>query len=350
MFAGYFFFVIFSYYLIKPLREGIFLERYSSTDIPVVNILTLAGIWLFGMVYNHLHRRFSRLLFMLQVNALLFGFLVLFGLAFHFEDAFGRQPQMFSRIVALFYIWLNIFNLFSVSLFWSITNEVYPTSLARRDYGFIGAGGIAGGIVAGLVSWFLYTHLEVPPREMILVCIPFYLCCIVLPSVIIMAEQDRITTETGVPPGEKKGKSALGEVFDLLRRDRYLLLIAAVMFLKILSGTVFHYEFYSTLQRNVDKGFYTQLNNLVFLSVNVLALGINLFVTPYMLRRYSLQRSLSALPLLVVALSWFLLVDWFALIMVGGVVMSGLTYSFDRSGKEFFYIPTEVRGYYWGKS
>ena len=76
----------------------------------------------------------------LQFLPVLFGFFIVclfvfYGL-FH-SDVSGRGMA--------FFLWVTVFNVFSVSVFWSFMADVFATEEARKYYGYIGAAGTLGG-------------------------------------------------------------------------------------------------------------------------------------------------------------------------------------------------------------
>mgnify|MGYP000052667356 CR=1 FL=1 len=71
--------------------------------------------------------------------------LIVFGIAFTFNIAGGF-------ILYIPYVWVAIFGLLSASQFWILANLVYNVREAKRVFGFIGAGAIAGGIFGGYLT------------------------------------------------------------------------------------------------------------------------------------------------------------------------------------------------------
>ena len=45
----------------------------------------------------------------------------------------------------VFFVWVSVFNLFAVSVFWSFMADLYASEQGKRLFGFIAAGGSAGG-------------------------------------------------------------------------------------------------------------------------------------------------------------------------------------------------------------
>src|SRR5690606_3448400 len=66
-----------------------------------------------------------------------------------------------------FFVWASVFNLFVVSLFWSLMSELWSQDEAKRLYGFISAGGTAGALAGPLLTQALIRFL--PPVDLLLI-------------------------------------------------------------------------------------------------------------------------------------------------------------------------------------
>jgi AAA family ATP:ADP antiporter len=145
----FFFFVLTSYYLLRPLRDQ-FSAAVGSTNLwpfwLATLVVTLLATPLFGaLVSKHPRERFI---------PVAYGFFILCLLAF--VPAFRAQEQIGARNLGIvFYVWVSVFNLFVVSLFWSFMADLFDSVQSRRLFPVIALGGtigsIAGPLVAGVV-------------------------------------------------------------------------------------------------------------------------------------------------------------------------------------------------------
>src|SRR5205085_1807582 len=54
----------------------------------------------------------------------------------------------------IFFVWISVFNLFVVSIFWSVLADRFSNEQGRRLFGFIAAGGTAGALAGpALAVW-----------------------------------------------------------------------------------------------------------------------------------------------------------------------------------------------------
>src|SRR5437588_12033806 len=143
---AYFFLLLCSYYLLRPVRDALAVEAGTQALqwlFTATFIAMLALVPLFGWLCQRLPR--ARLL------PAVYAFFALNLAAFVFALD-GR----------VFFVWLSVFNLFVVSVFWSFMSDIFTTAQAARLYGTIAAGGscgaIAGPLIAATLSDALHTR------------------------------------------------------------------------------------------------------------------------------------------------------------------------------------------------
>ena len=138
----YFFLVLCSYYLLRPVRDtvGVALGRDELQRLFTVTfVVMLALVPVFGWLSARLPRA--------KLLPVVYGFfslnLVLFAI---------QLPP------AVFFVWLSVFNLFVVSVFWSFMSDVFDSAQAARLYGAISAGGSCGAIAGPLLASLILKH------------------------------------------------------------------------------------------------------------------------------------------------------------------------------------------------
>jgi AAA family ATP:ADP antiporter len=139
-----FFLLLTSYFILRPVRDAVVLDGpaefipwlWTSTSVAMV---ALAAPW--GWLVTRLPRRsFVPLVY----RAFAAQILILAALL-HAEI----EPILVGRI---FYVWVSVFNLFVVSVFWSLCADVSRPEQGRRLFAPIAAGGTAGTLAGSLLS------------------------------------------------------------------------------------------------------------------------------------------------------------------------------------------------------
>lgn len=139
---AYFFCLLGSYYIIRPVREtmgtlgGV---RELSWMFTGTFVAMLVMVPLFAAaVARWPRRRFVPLVYRFFIaNIAVFAVLLAAG-----ADLL--------RVGQAFFIWTSVFNLFVVSVFWSVMADLFASEQGKRLFGFIAAGGTLGSLV---VSW-----------------------------------------------------------------------------------------------------------------------------------------------------------------------------------------------------
>ncbi|GLQ88109.1 NTP/NDP exchange transporter [Dyella flagellata] len=152
-----FFFLLTSYYIIRPVRDQLG-GAVGSTQLPLFYLATFAAMLLLTPVFGMLVARFPRR----RLLGWSYSFFIVCLLAF--IPAFVAQDRIGARALGVaFYIWGSVFNLFVVSLFWSFMADVFDSRRAREVFSLIALGGMAGAIFGPLITSALVGVIGVAP-------------------------------------------------------------------------------------------------------------------------------------------------------------------------------------------
>lgn len=142
-----FFFVLGSYFAVRPVRE---------TIATVLGRQRVADLWLYTAsfsilivpLYGWLVGRVRRSLLLPWIYGGVAIILAAIGVAL-------RADESNIAVGTFFYIWISVLNLMLVSVFWSFLLEVFSSEQTKRLFGFIAAGGTAGALVGPLTTRFI---------------------------------------------------------------------------------------------------------------------------------------------------------------------------------------------------
>jgi AAA family ATP:ADP antiporter len=143
----FFFCLLSGYYVLRPVRDALAVSvdrdhlRWMFTGTFVVMLLAMP---VFGALVARLpRRRFVPWVYrFFLLNVLIFAALI------HFDAA---------RVVVAyaFYVWVSVYNMFVVSLFWSVMADVFRNDQGKRLFGVIAAGGSLGALAGAQVTSML---------------------------------------------------------------------------------------------------------------------------------------------------------------------------------------------------
>ena len=137
-----FFCVLCGYFMLRPVREtiGTVLGEKEVEDLFVATWLgSIAVIPIYGLACSLL----PRAAVLAAVYALFGGSLLVLA------GEMNADPGNLAA-ARFFYVWISIFNLFVVSVFWTLMVDRSSSEQAKRLFGVIAAGGTLGGLIAPL--------------------------------------------------------------------------------------------------------------------------------------------------------------------------------------------------------
>jgi AAA family ATP:ADP antiporter len=236
----YFFCLLCGYYVLRPVRdamgassdvEAVFPHKmiafFAAHGIPLKELIlqvlsscTFILILIAQPIYGALVSRFPRRVFL----PVLFGFFIACLLAFHF--LFDTQVAGRGMV---FFLWVTVFNVFSVAMFWSFMADVFSNAEARKYYGYIGAAGTIGAFTGPLITRALAEQVGL--ANLMLVSAAFLAACLVC---IWRLRQWALLREVKV--GRDNESAMGGDVLaglKLIAKEPLLLWLAAMVFLGV---------------------------------------------------------------------------------------------------------------------
>jgi AAA family ATP:ADP antiporter len=152
-----FFFVLTSYYIVRPVRDQLG-GAVGSSQLPLFYAITFVAMVVLTPVFGTLVARFPRR----QLLTWSYSFFIACLLAF--IPVFMAQDRLGARVIgSVFYVWVSVFNLFVVSLFWSFMADVFRDRRAREIFPLIAVGGMAGAIFGPMLTSALVDLIGVAP-------------------------------------------------------------------------------------------------------------------------------------------------------------------------------------------
>lgn len=152
-----FFFVMTSYYIIRPVRDQLS-GAVGAQSLPLFYGAVFVVMLLLTPVFGLLVSRFPRRRLLGWSYSFFILCLVAFVPAFVAQDRIGAR-----QLGVVFFVWASIFNLFVVSLFWSFMADIFSSAQARKVFSLIALGGMAGAIFGPLLTKLLVTVVGVAP-------------------------------------------------------------------------------------------------------------------------------------------------------------------------------------------
>ncbi|MGH9547408.1 MAG: Npt1/Npt2 family nucleotide transporter [Terriglobales bacterium] len=331
------FLVISAYKIGGVAAAALFLSRFQAKDLAYADIASSVLVAVLVAGYVVIARR-------VHLRNLLVGSMLFFASNC---AVFWLLAHRYSHLVWLFpalYIWVKIFGVLAPTQIWTLANYVLTTREAKRVFGMVGGGAIAGWIFSG---YFSKTMTKLFHTESLLLGMGlFILICAGL--VIQIWRSGQAAVAGGQEIAEGTGESSPRNMHQSLRlvmSSPYLRAIAGVICISSLVTTLTGWQFLAIAQQTLVRKdtLAIFLGNFNFYA-GIASLLFQLLLTTRFLRRFGIGTALFMLPMTVLLGSAGVL----ALGTLGAVVVlkgcdQTLRYSLDKSTAELLYLPLPAR-------
>jgi AAA family ATP:ADP antiporter len=230
------FLIMFGYYQIKAIRNGLLLARHkaeiqSYLAIPQAFLLIFV-VWAFSKIAS----RYPRHILITYVTLFCISNLILFNIM----NWAGVSVAVMGIV---FFIWIGMYNLLIPAQFWGFANDIYSEAEGKRLFPMIAFGASLGAVVGPLVARRIVPYLG--SYGMMLVASGFLVLCILMTWIIHRRDIRDDKAEAAVMGAAKVKEQPLDKSggFRLISKSRYLLFIALIMglynFINSLGETIF---------------------------------------------------------------------------------------------------------------
>lgn len=329
--ALYFFLVMASYFILRPIRDQMGVAG-GVDNLAWLFTGTLAAMLLVSPLFSALVSRWPRRRFVTWSYRALMLCLAAFYLAL------VSLPE--SRLVWVgraFFIWVSVFNLFAVSLFWAVMADVFQSEQSRRLYGVIAAGGSLGALMGGVVTSGLVKVIGTPALLLVsLAMLELALWCMYA----IARRMAPSSAEARRAGDEIIGGNA-ADGFRLALRSPYLMGICGYMFLYTIGSTFLYFLQAQVVDATINgREAQTAYFANVDIWVNGLTLVLQLFLTGRLMARIGVGLTLAALPLIsVIGFVGLGLWPVLAAVVVFTVARRVTNFALSRPAREALYVP-----------
>lgn len=336
----WFFLVITTLWLLKPIRNASLLAHLGSGETPYVRLGSVVVVALVVAAYSRVVDRLSRLQVAAGASLLFSAVLVAFWSALHVGGEVLGAQRWFVWAV---FILVDIYSTVMVGIFWIYANDVVSRSEADRLYGPIGVGGIVGGIAGGAIVDSLVQTLG--HVDILLLCAALGVACGGAAWLCERKLHPVARKVEAAAKGEEGASAALAGAREVLRSPYLLLIVGIVVgyeFAAAMTDFVVNVVFEANFESQDELA---QMFGRVGWIVSSTALFSQLVLVPMLLpyKRVALILPPIAMAVATVGMAAAPVV-WAAVLL--SVADRGLNYSLQQVTKETLYVPlTDAQKY-----
>ena len=319
-----------SYYILKPVRDSLFLGQAGYTNLPVAHLIVVVVVYTAYQVYEAAARRYTRSRLVFLAN----GSFVVAVLAFWLcLGPLGRLLGEWAGWAWVFYCWVSVFVVFAVSLFWSFTHTQFSPDEGRRFYGYIGAGGTIGAMVGSLFTSGM-------AQELGTVNLLLASAVTLIPCVWIGYALDP-RADPGETSSPEEHPVARASGWGLICKSPYLRGIAWIVLVAVCVAGFDDYRYKEVIERSLPvlderTAFFAR----AYLATNIVGLFIGLVLTRPLHVRFGPRPGLLAYPLLIL-IGGVVLLRTASLELVFWLIVlqQAASYSIFKTSRELLFLP-----------
>ena len=333
-----------AYYVLKTVREPLILGQPGGAEVKSYASAGQALLFLLVMpLYSMLASKVNRVKLVGGVTAFFVSNLFVFA-------ALGSAGV---PIGVPFFLWLGIFNMLAVAQFWGFANDVYSEEQGKRLFPIVGVGASIGAWVGSRFAGDVYRSMG--PFQLMLLSSVILVFCIVLTITVHRRESAGASVERRKEAETPLDKSG---AFQLLLKQRYLLLIAIIVLLMSTINTTGEYILGKFVTQSADalpgpeKGaFIGEFYGSYFSWVNLLGFLIQTFLVSRLFKWIGVRGALFVLP--VIALGGYGLIIFIpvlSIVRAAKIVENATDYSLNNTVRHALYLPTSREAKYKAKA
>ncbi len=258
----------------RTVRDTLFLSRYPLTALPWMFVLYGVASAITVIVYSRFADTVDR-------GRLVAGTAGLGAVSY--VATFVLVEHDVPWIYPTFYVWSEVVANLLLVQFWTIANDLHDPRAARRLFPMIGSARVLGVVVIGLVSGAIVRSIGTP-------ALLFVLVLLMLVVAILARRVVRYPRHEG--PSVRAGKGPEARIVG----DRYVQVLAVMTLLSFAALTIGDYQFKAIARATFREDELARFFSLFYAATGVVAFGMQVLVTPGLLRRFGVGMGLSVMP------------------------------------------------------
>ena len=337
-----FFCLMCGYYVLRAIRDEMGISGGLS-NLPWLFTATFLCMVVLVPIYGWLTSHFPRRTFVPMV----YGFFVVNLLVFFGLYKSDIDQTLLARV---FFVWISVYNLFIVSVFWSLMADIFDSERAKRLFGFIASGATIGGLVGPLFPALLAE--SVGALNLLLVTALLLCFAIICVNRLVFWQHELAFEKPQIDANAQLMGGGLFEAFGLVLRSSYLMGVCLLVFFYTMLGTFVYFQRSAIIEQSfTDSDTRTAVFAWMDFVTNGLTLLIEWFITGRLVKRFGLWTTLMVLPVLM-GIGFLILgvSPIFSVIIVFEVLRRSTNYAINRPSREMLFTVTSAQEKYRAKA
>ncbi len=339
-------FCLFSgYFMLRPIRESMGIQG-GVNNLQWLFTATFVVMLIAVPLFAWLNSRVPRAHFVDWVFALFAANLLLFAVAF----ALLGDSTWLARV---FYVWISVYNLFVVSVAWSLLADVFDGRQAKRMFAFIAAGASVGGLLGPATSALLVAYFDA--SGLTLIAALLLLAALACKRFLMRWRALGGAGRPGAPVTQHPSQPVPGNPFSGITQvlaSPYLMAVCGFVLLLATVSTFLYFEQARLVaQLFPEREAQVRVFGLIDFVVQAGALFTQLFISGRVAQALGVRVLLASVPLLVcLGFLGLALMPTFGVLAAVMIVRRVGEYAFVRPGREMIFAPLDAQTKYKAKN
>jgi len=293
----FFFCVLSAYYVLRPIRDNMGVEG-GVENLPWLFTGSLVGMLVANPPFAWLAARLPRARFITTVYRFFALNLLVF---FAVLQLTGPDQQVWAG--RAFFVWTSVFNMFVVSMFWSVMVDAFSAEQGQRLFGLVGGAGTIGAITGSALTSMLVAPLGAANLMLVSVAL-LEVAALSARRMMGYAASHEAGHAVRVSAAEQSAGMG-GSAWEGMRRtltSPYFVNITVHMLLFTILTTFLYFQQATLVDQSMtDRAVRTRFFANIDLLVNLITLATQTLATGWFIRAFGVTAALVFLPALSLA-------------------------------------------------
>ncbi len=330
--ALYLFFVLFAYYILKPVSRALFLHKFDIDKLPHLYILIACVGGVLAYLYTKVAVRASLQAALTWTSAIAILCLVAIWWLLQFK---------FPWMLYVFNVWVSLFSIVLVSQGWLIAANVFTAREAKRVYGILGLGAVVGAAFGGSFTAWMTRHVE--PRGILLASAA--MVALSYATFLVVVRQKGVNLIGAKAAEAEEAEFEFADIVKAIGSNRHLQVIMSIITMTFIVDVLVEFQFSAMAKARypTEATLTAFLGSFYGIYLNLLTFVLQFFLTTFVVSRFGVGGTLQIMP---VAISVTSLLTIFSpsLLSTAAVRLTeaATRYSFNKTGMELLYLPLPI--------
>ena len=328
----YLLFILFAYYVLKSASESMFLNKFDIDKLPNLYILMAIFGGALAFAYSKTAARTS--LHTAVTWTVFLSVACLIGMWYPLRN------RNASTTVYVFAVWVRLFSIVTVTQGWVVASNLFTSREAKRVYGLLGMGMIAGAIVGGEFTTQMVRFIGT--NNLLFASVPLVLLAYGCYLIAVTGRSDSLAKSKAT--GSEETDFSFGDIARDIARSRHIQALMLIMAMQFIVDTLIDYQFKYMAKASFHGDALTAfLGRFYGRYLNISELVLQFFFTTAIVKRIGVGGTLQVMPVSLAAASMFTFASPSVIsASLARLVEASTRYTLARTGNELFYMPLPI--------